>query len=63
MRDQGDSRGHSVVEGEQPAEPFTPADAADGSGRRGGGKGDQVSQPLVVSLGVVVLDELSEDAS
>lgn len=62
-RDPGDSRGHSVVESEQPAEPFTPADGADGSDRRVGWEGDHVIEALVVSLAVVVLDKVADDAA
>ena len=49
-RDPGDSRGHSVVEGEQSAEPFTPAGWADGSDGRGGwGRGLRFRAPAVRS--------------
>src|ERR1700678_4237121 len=58
--DREDSGGASLVEGEDAAEPFASADAADGRGRIVGGEGDDVAQALVVALGVVVLHKLTQ---
>ncbi len=55
-----DSRGASLVEGEQATELFASADRADGRGRIGGGEGDDVAQALVVALGVVVRHKVAE---
>jgi hypothetical protein len=58
-----DSRGVSLVEGEDATEPFASADAADGRGRIARREGDDVAQALVVALGVVVLHELVHDGA
>jgi len=58
-----DSRGASLVEREHATQPFASADAAEGRGRIPGGEGDDVAQPLVVALGVVVLHELVHDGA
>jgi hypothetical protein len=56
-----DSRGVSLVEGEDATEPFASADAADGRDRIARREGDYVAQALMVALGVVVLHELPHD--
>ena len=58
-----DSRGVSLVEGEDATEPFASADAADGRGRIAGREGDDVAEALVVALSVVVLRELAHDGA
>ena len=58
-----DSRGVSLVEGEQATGPFASADAADERGLIAAGEGDDVAQALMVALGVVVLQELAHDGA
>ena len=61
-----DSRGVSLVEGEDTTEPFASADVADPAAVRGRiarREGDDVAQTLVVALGVVVLHELAHDGA
>ncbi len=58
-----DSRGVSLVEGEDATEPFASADAGDGRDRIARREGDDVSQALMVALGVVVLHELAHDGA
>ncbi len=58
-----DSRGVSLVEGEDATEPLASADATDGRGRIAGGEGDDVAKALMVALGVIVLHELVHDGA
>jgi hypothetical protein len=61
MRDRRHSRGLSLIERKQAAEPFASADAADDRG--GSGEGDDVPQALMVALDMIVVHELAEDAA
>jgi hypothetical protein len=54
------SRGLSFVELQQSAEPLAPADAATVRRRSGQWQRDHIAQTLVVTLRVVVLDELGD---
>jgi hypothetical protein len=53
----------SFVKGEDATEPLSSPDAAEGRGRIAGREGDDVAEALVVALGVVVLNELADDAA